>query len=349
MKKIFTILLISSIVEMLSITPSHGATQQPNYDQVCKNYANSVITEYAKCDYNLSLYEQAYKKWEEYVKNYKEREAKRQYAEFETAIEGFRSSTKRPTEITLTESDVNTLRANGVKANELLEHNIEYNEFYREIDSQFDKLLQNAKTPKPSSLAKTAKLSHRSSQLSLELTYYNMLHTFSKISKAIFDPNLDAKFKSLNHQYKVEVNLPIIEYERMCNATLNKLERVVADIQKEVNTSTKRLTIVEDLETRYNSACEAMDKIITELEVITNYTIEQSDTKEMVLHKIEHSTDVVGRFEVCANEYINSLAAYYEYMNLDMKPVDEERATLSNIISTIKQGIDYMKATYNQM
>lgn len=349
MKKIFTILLIASVVEMLSITPSQGATQQPNYDQVCKSYANSVITEYAKCDYNLSLYEQAYKKWEEYVKNYKEREATRQYAEFETAIEGFRSSTKRPTEITLTESDVNTLRANGVKANELLEHNIEYNEFYREIDSQFDKLLQNAKTPKPSSHAKTAKLSHRSSQLSLELTYYNMLHTFSKISKAIFDPNLDAKFKSLNHKYKVEVNLPTIEYERMCNATLNKLERVVADIQKEVNTSSKRLTIAEDLEARYNSACEALNKVATEIEEISNLFSDTDVTKEVLLKNIEYCTDVVNRFERCANEYIDSLIPIYELMEYDMNDIDQNRATFSNIISKCNESIEYMKLAYEKM
>ena len=334
---------------MLLLTHLQGATNQPNYDQLCKSYASKLIDEYAKCDYNMSLYDQAYKKWEEYVKSYKEREAKRQYAEFKTAIESLRGSMKKPTTLTFTESEVNILRAKGNKANELLEHNLEYDGFYKEINTGFDILLKKAESPNPSSLAKSTKLSYRSTQLSLEMTYYNMLHTFSKISKAIFNPSLDAKFKSLSHQYKAEVNLPTKEYERMIEATYNKMERVVEDIQKEINTTSQELIIAEDLEARYNSACEALDKIATELEIVMGYTIERDETKETLLKKIEHSTNVTSQFEKCINEYIDSLVAIYEFNSRDTQALYKDRDDYLGIVATLKKAIEYMMFSYEQM
>jgi hypothetical protein len=77
--------------------------------------------------------------------------------------------------------------------------------------------------------------------------------------------------------------------------------------------------------------------------------VDSNDTKDMVADKIKRYTDIINRFETCANEYISSLIALEEFENSDMYSVNEEREALEKIIDRCNEVINQLKIAYENM
>ena len=352
MKKLTKIFAIALLAQMCYVTMSFGATnlqdQQPDFDQVSRSFAHKVLEEYAKCDYNLEIYNRAFDEW----LNFAERFDELTPTDVEATIkrfEAYRSEFKNPTEIALSKSEVLAFRGQGINASELLNHNIEYQAFYEQMCYQIEVLITYAQQPSVKMLVEGSILNHQVEMLSLEFSYYNMLHTFSLLSDATYDKALSDSLANLHFQYEVDIKLPSSEYRRMSDATLEKIERIASQLFEQTNKMGRDVMVASELEERFNSACQALDVAAEPLMSLDSVLLTPEDTKESARAKIEHAIAVVDNFEACAQEYIEAFGALCEALGVDTTKAEEERSTLANIVGDYNKGIESMKQTYESL
>jgi hypothetical protein len=159
--------------------------QNPNFDDVSKSFAQRVLDEYAKCDYNLAIYAKAFNEWLEFAERSNETPNQADIAACIQRFESYAAQFKSPTEITLSQSDVMVLRKQGLNASELLAHNLEYKAYYDQMCYNIYVLIHRVQQPSVKMLVESSILGYEADMLSLEITYYSMLHTFSQLSDAI--------------------------------------------------------------------------------------------------------------------------------------------------------------------
>lgn len=332
--------------------PSQGAdipnTQKPSYKQSCKNLANQIIDEFIKCDYNATILERAFEEWMQYASNYTKKNANEQYLEFENTIVELRKLLKAPSDITLTEGEMQALRSKGLQDDELLSQNTFHKKLYNEAHSVLNEFFILAKQFKPESVS-NSDLSHSITKLTLEAAYYNMLRTFSMLSNALFDKDIKAKLAGLTFQYSVDTNLPTSKYESMIGATISKIGGIISILNRHADDEHKKLIKLRRYLDRHIRALKAKEEAAAELDEIYNTSVDSNDTKDMVADKIKRYTDIINRFETCANEYISSLIALEEFANSDMDSVNEERETLEKIIDSCNEVINQLKIAYENM
>lgn len=352
MKKLSMILVLLLVAQIGCVAISFGASsttvQSPSYDKVCKAFANRVFDEYAKFDYNQTILQKVFNEWLKFAENYDESTTTQTDIDRCVAtFEAYRAQLNEPVEFTISESEAMAFRKNGLKASDLLSHNIEYREFYKQINIQIDILKESVQYPDGIKLRiEGGLISNELNMLNLEISYYSMLHTFSQLPKSIYDSSMKGRFTKLNYKFDVALDLPTAEYERMCESIIKKSERLVAKEAELLNKLTKSYMVLDDSQVRFNMACEALDEALAALDSIEGIFITESDTKESAREKIEYVTAVINNMEACGNEYIESMTICHELIGADMEIVESERESFENVISDYREAINYMKGTY---
>lgn len=352
MKKLSKILVLLFVAQIACVAISFGASsttmQSPSYIKVCKSFANRVFDEYAKFDYNQTILQKVFNEWLEFAENYDESiTTQTDIDRCVATFEAYRTQLIKPVEFTISESEAMEFRKNGLKASEFLNHNIEYREFYKQINIRIDMAKESVLHPAGIKLRiESSQISNESDMLSLEIAYYSMLHTFSQLPKSIYDSSMNGRFAKLNYKFDVALDLPTAEYERICESIIKKSERLVAKESELLNKLINNCMTLEDAEMRFNMACEALGEAIGALDSIEGIIITDSDTEETAREKIEYVTAVINKLEACGNEYIESMAIFIELIGADMSIVENERIASENLLSDYREAIGYMKGTY---
>ena len=139
-----------------------------------------------------------------------------------------------PEKIVVSEADEQILRSGGFKKSEISMFNMACREYYKDINSQLDFLLMFAQSDNPSMVVDFCKNCADATRYSLEINYYSMLHTFSLMPQSVYD-ELYASFPTLSYFSNVPLKLSSEEYERMANATTNKMEEAIRRMSVDVN------------------------------------------------------------------------------------------------------------------
>lgn len=353
MKRLTKVLGLALVAQLFSVVMVFAASNhngdQPSYDEVCRGFANKVLDEYAKCDHNLAVYDKAFAKWLEFAENFGESTTQ---AEVNSCIEYFeacRAEFKQPSEFTLTDSEIAAFRGEGIKATDFLSHNIEYEAFYAQMCTNIDFLIMRVQQPSVPMLIDASILGHETDPLSLKLMYLSMLHTFSQLSDNLYNKSLTERIANLNYQFDIDLHLEASEYQRMVDATVQKMQRIVKQLTEQTNELGKRTMMSDEFAERYDRACEALDVVLPKLFELDGLVLTAEDTKESAHKKIEQCIAVVAEFKICATEYIDAMRAMCEFFYGDTSAVEEEVSTIENTILEYSAGIAAMMNTYEAL
>lgn len=353
MKRLTKVLGLALVAQLFSVAMVFAASNhngdQPSYDEVCRGFANKVFDEYAKCDHNLAVYDKAFAKWLEFAENFGESTTQAEVNSCIEYLEACRAEFKQPTEFTLTDSEVAAFRGEGIKVADFLSHNIEYEAFYTQMCTNIDILIVNVQQTSVSMLIDGSILSYECDPLSLEISYLSMLHTFSQLSDNLYNKSLTERIANLNYQFDIDLHLEASEYQRMVDAKIQKIQRIVKQLAEQTNQMGKDVMVASELEERFNSACQALDVAAEPLMSLDSVLLTPEDTKESARAKIEHAIAVIDNFEACAQEYIEAFGALCEALGVDTTKAEEERSTLANIVGECNKGIESMKQTYESL
>ena len=350
MKKLTKILVLVLVAQICCLPMLFGASnlnsQKPSYDEVCRGFAGKVFNEYSKLDYNFALYDKAFNKWLEFAENFSESTSQADVERYIKTFESYKAAFKQPTEITLSENEVLAFRSKGIKPSEMLSHNIEFEAFYSQMCFCIDVLKMRVQQQNVSMLVEGSILGYDSDKLSLKCSYLSMLHTFSQFPDTIYDKKLTDCMAKLNYQFGIDTNLPTSEYQRMADATIQKMQRINSKLAEKTNKMGNDVMILEEDSARFDNACKALEEAFASLDGLENYLLNENDTKESARAKIEYVEAVINKLEACSKEYIDAMTVCYKSIGADMNIVEEERTASESCIASYRESIGYMKAAY---
>lgn len=204
------------------------------YEQMCNRYTVKLMAEVAQMHHNYELCENGYQAWEDFVNDRGVVYAESGNRFFVQALECVKKSLKKPTEFVVSETDARLFERHGVDIADLEILPMVFQSYYEEVLDFFDNLeLLSGQSISPY-LVNQAALNRDFQKLSLENNYYGLLGLLSTMPDSV-EEKIREVAPTLSFLSTIPVGLEYADYEMMVKGTTDKMEGVVAKMNRGVN------------------------------------------------------------------------------------------------------------------